>query len=205
MTDPHPPIDVVLQKAVDACDRAGIAYAIIGGIAAITYGVPRFTRDVDLVLGLARDEREALARFLNELVAEGFRVDAAAVQKRLERGRNLFRAFLGLTRVDFLLKRPDAYWQDALAHRRRVEYLGRGYWFASPEDVVALKIVAGRPTDLQDVGAILRVHRATIDRSRLRATVGGFAKNLERPDLAEALERHLAEADALPEEPAPDS
>jgi hypothetical protein len=175
-----------------------VGYAIIGGIAASVYGVTRVTKDADLVLGLGREDGEAIDRFLAALAAEGFRVDPRAAKRRLEQGRFILTAYIGLTRADFLLKRPDAYWQSALDRRRRLTYEGRSLWFASPEDVTALKLVAGRPLDLADIRRILAVQRDAIDRARLRAVVGRLAANSRRPELPGELERHLAEADALP-------
>lgn len=41
-------------------ERAGVAYMITGGVAAVIYGDPRFTRDVDVVLELGAAEIPAL-------------------------------------------------------------------------------------------------------------------------------------------------
>jgi hypothetical protein len=40
--------------------RLGIAYAVTGGVAAIIYGEPRFTRDIDIVLRLYPHDAERL-------------------------------------------------------------------------------------------------------------------------------------------------
>lgn len=202
MTDFHPAVEVVTLKAAAACERARVDYAIIGGIAAVgAYGVNRTTDDVDFVLALGKDLAAEVDAFLTELVAEGFRVNRDAVRRRFDRGPNLLTTHLGMTRIDFMLKRPDAYWQSALTHRRLLRYEGRELWFASPEDVIALKLVAGRPQDILDIQSVLKVQRFDLDRARLRATVALFAEKTEKPELPAALERYLAETDALPTEP----
>ena len=48
-------------------EALGLSYMITGGIAAISYGEPRFTNDVDIVLRLSRDKvAELLAAFPSE-------------------------------------------------------------------------------------------------------------------------------------------
>lgn len=204
MADLRPEPEVVALKAAEICERTCIEYAIIGGLAVGAFGVHRITEDADLVVALGKEELDRVDPFLAELVAAGFRLKPEGVRRRFERGRNLFATHLGLTRIDFMLKRPDAYWQESLRHRRRLPLLGREVWFASPEDVVALKLVAGRPEDLRDVRAVLNVKRFELDRPRLRATVERFAATVPKPDLPAHLERLLAETDALPTEPLED-
>ena len=41
-----------VDRLVEVLDSAGIQYAIVGGLAAIAWGVPRFTQGVDLVAEL---------------------------------------------------------------------------------------------------------------------------------------------------------
>ena len=186
------------ERCARACDRAGVEYAIIGGIAVGAYTVPRATKDADLVIALGKDDGARIDRLLGELVAEGFRVNQEAMRRRLARGPYLMTTWLGMTRADFMLKRPDAYWQSALDRRRIMRFDGRDLWFASPEDVVALKLVAARAQDIEDVKRILAVRRETLDRERMRSIVARFAANANRPELPADLERYLADADALP-------
>lgn len=199
MADLHPTPKVVATKAAAACDRAGVQYAIIGGIAVNAYGMTRQTKDADFVVALGKDEGAQVDRLLAELVVEGFRVNPTAVRRRFDRGPYLMTTFLGLTRIDFLLKRPDAYWQSALENRRRIAYEGSDLWFASPEDVIALKLVANRPQDVIDVQRVMAVYRDKLDRPRLRGLAERFAVTAKRPDLPADLEKFLAEADALPD------
>ncbi len=201
MADLRPPPQEVARRAAAACERAGVEYAIIGGLAVGAFGVPRVTKDADLIVALGKDDGERIDRFLAELEKEEFRLNRDAVRRRFARGPNLLTTYLGMTRLDVLLKRPDAYWQDALAHRRKLAMEGHALYFASPEDVVALKLVAARPNDLEDVKRVLAVKRKELDRPRLRATVARFAARLEKPGLVADLERALAEADSLPENP----
>ena len=60
-----------LSKLTDVLDRLRIRYHLTGGIAAVAYGEPRMTQDVDLVLD--RDRVLAVQdEFLGELARAGF-------------------------------------------------------------------------------------------------------------------------------------
>jgi hypothetical protein len=60
-----------VDRLVKVLESAGIEYAIVGGLAAIAWGVPRFTQDVDLVAELPADS--------DELVLLGERMRAAGL------------------------------------------------------------------------------------------------------------------------------
>jgi hypothetical protein len=56
-----------LHNVSQSLSKAGIDYAIIGGMALVTYGYVRATQDVDLLLS-----KEGLAAFRKALVGRGF-------------------------------------------------------------------------------------------------------------------------------------
>src|SRR5262249_49197229 len=59
--------------------------------------------------------------------------------------------------LDILLKK-DAHHEDAFRRRRRKRYRGMNIWFPSAEDLILLKLRAGRLTDFDDViGIVERV------------------------------------------------
>lgn len=46
----------LLRYAIETLERLGIPYAIVGSFASGAYGEPRFTQDIDIVLGLTREQ-----------------------------------------------------------------------------------------------------------------------------------------------------
>ena len=62
------------------------------------------------------------------------------------------------------------------------------------EDLVAMKVLAGRPRDLDDVAAIARVRRHDLNLGRIRATLRLLEGALDRRDLVSELERVVAGA-----------
>ena len=55
------------ERIVDALNRGGVRYVIVGGLAAGTHGVVRATRDLDLVPDPERSNMDRLARVLSDL------------------------------------------------------------------------------------------------------------------------------------------
>lgn len=64
-----------------------------------------------------------------------------------------------------------------------------------------MKMLAGRPRDLEDVGAIARVRRDDLDLDRIRVTLRMLERALDRSDLVNELERIVADARRLPPDP----
>ena len=71
----------------------------------------------------------------------------------------------------------------------------------SPEDLVAMKVLAGRPRDLEDVVTILHVRRHDLDVDRIRSTLRLLEGALDRRDLESELERLMAVARAIATSP----
>jgi len=62
-------LDVTTQQIVAILKKLDRPFAVTGGLAAITYGDPRSTRDVDLIMEIdpwERDFADTLADLLNE-------------------------------------------------------------------------------------------------------------------------------------------
>jgi hypothetical protein len=126
---------------------------LIGALALPVWGRPRATLDVDFMI-LASEVPEKL---INRLVRLGFDLDTEweRLNPFLKGVQSRFRS-KRLT-LDILLKK-DAHHQDAFRRRCRKRYRGMNIWFPSAEDLILLKLRAGRPTDFDDViGIVERV------------------------------------------------
>lgn len=67
MASPRPPADP--RAIVRALENAGVEYVVVGGWAAVTYGVDRATFDLDVVVAGGDDNAAALASALRALEA----------------------------------------------------------------------------------------------------------------------------------------
>ena len=60
-------VDQALSQLVGVLDELNAVYAVIGGIAVRTYGIPRPTYDVDFTLAMPRDRLDQVLRDYDEL------------------------------------------------------------------------------------------------------------------------------------------
>ena len=65
---------------------------------------------------------------------------------------------------------------------------------ASAGDVIVMKVLAGRPKDVEDVAAIVRANVDRLDLDGVRATLATLERALGRADLLPALDRAIADA-----------
>lgn len=127
---------------------------VIGGQAVLLYGEPRLTGDVDITLGVAPDQLDAVLQVVNDLELTALVDPHSFVAETLVlpcQDRN------GERRVDFVFT-FGGYERHAIARGNTVEVGGADVHFASPEDLVILKLVAGRPRDVEDVRGVMVRH-----------------------------------------------
>jgi hypothetical protein len=150
-----------LEKVFFALQQCGARYLVVGGVAVVLHGHPRFTADLDLVLSL---EPTNLRNALDALKVLGYRPRApVAVDEFVdpeirrswieEKGLTVFSlwsAQLPLTEIDVFVEEPFPF-EATYARALRAD-LGFGIvTVASIDDLIDLKTRAGRPKDLEDV------------------------------------------------------
>jgi hypothetical protein len=143
----------------------GIPHYITGGVAAATYGEPRTTRDLDIVIALPLNQLDAMVQ---RLESEGFYVPG------VEAIRSGQLQTLGIThqetiaRADLMLAGTDPFDQAQFNRRRGIEIPNRGtLYLASPEDIILNKLRWGQQSQSEkqwrDVLGILKVQGQTLD------------------------------------------
>jgi hypothetical protein len=141
----------LLKKISLILDASKFPYMIIGGQAVLLYGEPRLTRDIDITLGASLERLSDIIRLVEgnglEILVDPleFTPNTLVLPCRdLETG----------IRVDFIFS-WSAYEEQALRRVRTVDLSGIGVKFASLEDVIIHKVIAGRPRDWEDVRLLL--------------------------------------------------
>jgi hypothetical protein len=150
----------VLKDVVARLERIGVTdYFLVGSLASMYYGRPRFTRDIDLVLRLAPSQVQAFEAAFP--LGEYYCPPGEILRDEVERkgAFNLIHQGSGM-KVDLVLSKPTEFYAAELRRRRKVT-LAEGFetWVASPEDVILKKLdyyrEGGSPKHLADIGQIL--------------------------------------------------
>lgn len=171
-------------------DGHGIPYMIIGGQAVLLYGRPRLTRDIDITLGVDTDKFaliEAACAALNlRILVENAR-DFAQDTKVLPAEEPDSKV-----RVDFIFSFTP-YEAQAIANAKDVSIEGYPVKFASCEDLIIHKMIAGRAVDEEDVVSILARNRGSIDLKYIENWLGKFAGIVEHEEVLSRFRNLLGE------------
>jgi len=172
-----------LHSLVELLDKLSIPYAVMGGIAVRAHGVPRPTYDIDLTIVVERatlPELFACLRQIDYAIPEPYEtgwVDELKGLPLLKLRRYIRDESLD---VDLFLAEED-FLKQVMERRSKAEAEGRMIWLVSPEDLVLLKLLAGRPRDLGDISDVLFMQgRLDLRYMRRWANELGVAAELER-------------------------
>lgn len=139
----------LLKKIARELLKQNIPYMVIGGQAVLLYGEPRLTRDIDIILGI--DELNSIRSIvetlkLKSLVAnvDDFVKETMVFPVMDEKS--------GI-RADFIFS-FSPYEKQAIERAKDIKFGKTEVKFASLEDVVVHKIIAGRARDIEDVKSI---------------------------------------------------
>jgi len=178
-----PPPDLV-ARLLGPLHESGIPYMVTGGLAAIIYGEPRLTNDVDLVLQLTPADAERLAA--------AFPQDRYYVPPletiREEAGRAAHGHFNILDletslRADIYCLGEDLLGTWAMARRRAVPIAGGTVWLAPLEYVILLKLRyyrdAGSERHLRDIAAMRRISGELVEQPALDGWIAQLGLDAE--------------------------
>lgn len=125
---------------------------VIGGQAVLLYGEPRLTKDIDITLGVGVEGFARIIDLVRELALK-ILIDDPEAFARKTMVLPVIEDATGI-RVDFIFSHSP-YEEQAITRTRAVPFGQTAVNFASLEDVVIHKIIAGRGRDIDDVRAIL--------------------------------------------------
>jgi len=150
-------------------EQYNIPYYITGGVAAILYGEPRTTRDLDVVINL---QRGRLSVLVNALEASGFYCPPGAVEElQAGQGQTLSVTHMSMVLNADLVLNADTPFDRSKMSRRRLESFdetgNQQFWVASPEDLVLAKLLWGQRSQSEkqwrDVLGVLKIQGETLD------------------------------------------
>jgi predicted nucleotidyltransferase len=142
----------LLRMIANELNTLRMPYMVIGGQAVLLYGEPRLTKDIDITLGVGVEELEKIKNAVQKLALR-ILVDNPEEFVKKTMVLPVMDDKTGI-RVDFIFS-FSLYEKQAIERAFDVKFGTTAVKFASLEDVVIHKIVAGRGRDIEDVKAIL--------------------------------------------------
>jgi hypothetical protein len=148
-----------------ALTKRNVRYLVVGGVAVVLHGVPRFTADIDLVLSLDRANvlaaLDALAGLAYQPRAPVPLRDFADPALRRDWIEDKGLTVFGLwspdhpaTEIDLFIEEPFSF-EEVFARATRVDLGENHVTVASIADLIELKRRADRPRDREDIERLL--------------------------------------------------
>lgn len=129
----------------ESFQRHNVRYLVIGGIAAVLYGVPRATFDLDILIEVTTDN----ARRLLAAPAEA-QFGTASLVTAEELLANELTVFKHRVRIDVQTSIPGLTFNEAWPRKATMNYQGQSFYVVSRRDLITSKLAAGREKDLDD-------------------------------------------------------
>ena len=135
-----------LQDVFACLKKHKVRYLVIGGIAAVLYGVPRATFDLDILIDATPDNaRNLLSAFQEAGLGTALLTsvdDLLAAEVMIFKDR---------VRIDVQTSTPGIEFKKAWKNKNTVQYQKIDMYVVSRNDLISSKIASGRKKDLEDV------------------------------------------------------
>ena len=161
---PSDALEAALTDVIAVLTRAGITYALIGGLATGYRSRPRYTKDIDLILDIPQIALPAVLEALGDL---GFEFDQREVIEEFTR-HHMAVLWRDGVRVDWLKPLLPAY-RHVLEHSRMESGPEGPIRVATAEGLILLKLLAFRLQDQTDVEALVAANHGALDIDWIKA------------------------------------
>lgn len=135
-----------LQTVFASFQKNDVKYVVIGGIAAVLYGVPRATFDLDVLIEATPENAD---RLLSAMAEAG--LGTASLTSAEDILSKEITIFTDRIRLDVQTSTPGITFENAWANRVTMNYKGQVLEVVSLDDLIASKRASGRAVDLEDV------------------------------------------------------
>jgi predicted nucleotidyltransferase len=178
-------VSELLQALARVMQEQGVPWYLFGAQAAILWGSPRLSADVDVT---AHIEQHSLDGYIETMREHGFEI-AFADRDFIARTRVVpFVHHASRMPLDIVLAGPGLE-EEFLRRAVSVDIGGTLVPVISPEDLIVTKILAGRPKDVEDVRGVINERQSSLDVARIRSILQLLEQALSQSDLLPAFER----------------
>lgn len=157
----------LMQKAAEFFERARITYRIVGSMASMAYGEPRFTNDINILVDLREKDVEAVVQ---EFPPTDYYVSQNAIREAIQyRSQfNIIHLPSGF-KLDIIQKKETEFGKLDITSGRKLTIPGHyDAWFGIPENIILMKLryyqEGVSEKHLRDIAGIVRVQGPNIDR-----------------------------------------
>ena len=128
----------LLKYVCNELERRNIQYMLSGSLAMTTYAVPRFTRDIDIVINFRKEDIEGFLSIFNDQ----YYLDKKSILIEIEK-KGMFNVLDQKTgyKIDFILKK-DTHFRDKEFERKVYKKIfDFEAWIVSKEDLIISKFI----------------------------------------------------------------
>lgn len=155
------PLIRALKEVCLFLDEIGIEYMLVGGLAVSIWGEPRATVDIDFLVSIRLDDSDLLNRKVKESERFIFIHDKPMIFGRISFLRATLKSNPDVS-VDFLFS-DDEFKNEALKRKEPVKLADFSVDITTPEDLIILKLLSGRPQDKLDAERVYGTQKENLD------------------------------------------
>jgi hypothetical protein len=154
----------VTLAVIEALDRCGIPYMLVGSLSSNFHGIARSTRDADILVDLADRSLSELRLFLDA----SYRFDPqTAFETVTFTAKNVIEVLQPAFTIELFHLSDDPHDRERFGRRIHIKLSGRDAWVASAEDVIITKLrwyaQLKRGKDRDDVRDVIAVQKEILD------------------------------------------
>lgn len=164
---------------IERFNRAEIKYMVTGSLATITYGEPRMTHDIDLVIKLDENKIKDLSRIFpsNEFYLPPAEIIGIENKKEL-RGHFIIVHFESGFKADVYISSENKLEKWGMNNVREYQFYGEKIYLAPPEYVIIMKmayyIEGGSEKHINDIKSILKYSEDLVDFNILNSFIQDY-------------------------------
>ena len=144
------PLNSDFKDLLSLFNRFNVRYLVVGGYAVMYHTEPRYTKDLDILIGRTESDIAAVASALGEF---GFTLSEANLAQ-LHQPNQMIALGRAPVRIDILNEVMGIDFESAWVNRIGVMIGDAKAWFMSRDDLVVAKRSSGRPQDLLDLSLL---------------------------------------------------
>ena len=169
-------LDDLLSRLAPALERAQAPFMLTGSVASSAHGLPRSTRDLDILIAPTQAQ---LIKLIREFPHSVYYADEEqALQALVNRSQFNVIDFVTGWKIDFIIAEDSEYGRTAMMRRMPVAIAGTTISVAAPEDVLIAKLrwsqKGGSDRQLEDAAGIVTTQGNSLDYSYIERWVREF-------------------------------